>query len=81
MSYKKMSYKNGDTVIAICRSYMYMGVVAPPSGTSSLTLQNVVMEPTTVGIKEATWRPDGPVDMIVTIRLDQCEAVIQKDMR
>jgi hypothetical protein len=39
------------------------------------------MERTTVGIKEATWRPAGPVDMIVTIRLDQCEAVIQKDMK
>lgn len=76
-----MSYKNGDTVIAICRSCMYMGVVVPPSGNSSLTLQNVTMELTTVGIKEATWRPAGPVDTIVTIRLDQCEAVVQKDMR
>lgn len=76
-----MSYKNGDTVIAICQAYMYMGVVVPPSGTNSLTLQNVAMERTAVGIKEATWRPAGPVDTIVTIQLGQCEAVIQKDMR
>ena len=75
-----MSYKNGDTVIAICQSYMYLGVVVPPSGTNSLTLRNVAMERTTVGLKEATWRPAGPVDMSVTIRLDQCEAIIQKDM-
>ena len=76
-----MSYRNGETVIAICRSYMYMGVVVAPSGSSSLTLQNVAMERTTVGVKEATWRPAGPVDMIVTIRLDQCESIIQKDPR
>ena len=76
-----MSYKNGDTVIAICQSYMYMGVVVSPSGANSLTLQNVAMERTTVGLKEATWRPAGPVDMIVTVQLEQCEAVIQKDTR
>jgi hypothetical protein len=68
-------------VIAICQSYMYMGVVVSPSGANSLTLQNVAMERTTVGLKEATWRPAGPVDMIVTVQLDQCEAVMQKDMR
>ena len=68
-------------MIAICQSYMYMGVVVSPSGANSLTLQNVAMERTTVGLKEATWRPAGPVDMTVTVQLDQCEAVIQKDMR
>ncbi len=71
-----MSYKNGDTVVAICNSYMYKGTVVPPTGSTNLTLALIGMCPTSIEYEDATWVPLREEYTEITLRLDMCEAVV-----